>query len=185
VLQVPGQPARDRSSVPAPGQDPGSNGAQDANTAATSGSSTHRPAYPEGEFTINNSRVVFARGGISLLSVADQYELPLARLLEFNDLKEEDVLVKDQLLFLQRKRRTGSVDFHIVLEGESLYDISQAEGIRYDDLLQMNQLKNGDQPAVGEKIYLKTSAPSRPLLEGRDVNNQNTGTSHVHHQGTR
>ena len=147
VLQVPGQPAGGSSTVAAAHAAP-------------------RTTYPEGEFSINNTRVIFARGGISLLSVADQYELPLARLLEFNDLKEEDVLVKDQLLFLQRKRRSGPVEFHIVLEGESLYDICQSEGIRYDDLLQMNQLRSGDQPAAGEKIYLKSSAPSRPLLGG-------------------
>ena len=110
--------------------------------------------------------------GPSLLSVANQYELPLARLLEFNDLKEEDVLVRDQLLFLQRKRRTGALEFHVVKQGESLYEISQSEGLRYEDLLQMNQLKDGDQPAMGEKIYLRSSAPSRPLLAGTRINTE-------------
>jgi hypothetical protein len=176
VLLVPGQPAGGSSSV-APGQqDQAGNKTQGAGSADIPSSdpgagtaaahAAPRTTYPEGEFSINNTRVIFARAGISLLSVADQYELPLARLLEFNDLKEEDVLVKDQLLFLQRKRRSGPVEFHIVLEGESLYDICQSEGIRYDDLLQMNQLRSGDQPAAGEKIYLKSSAPSRPLLGG-------------------
>jgi hypothetical protein len=97
-------------------------------------------------------------------TIPNQYELPLARLLEFNDLKEEDVLVRDQLLFLQRKRRTGANSFHIVREGESPYDICQAEGLRYEDLLQMNQLKDGERPAAGERIWLQSTAPSRPKL---------------------
>ena len=122
------------------------------------------PAYPEGEFLVNKTRVIFARAGISLLAVANQYELPLGRLLEFNDLREEDILVKDQLLFLQRKRRTGATEYHIVQSGESVYDICQTEGIRYQDLLEMNQLSTGDQPATGEKVYLQSSAPSRPRL---------------------
>lgn len=122
------------------------------------------PRYPDGEFMINNTKVIFAKEGTSLLSIADQYNISLSRLFDFNDLKVENVLAKDQLLFLQRKRKISDNEFHIVKEGETLYDICQSEGIRYESILEMNQLANGLQPAVGEKIYLQTSAPSRPLL---------------------
>ncbi len=125
--------------------------------------------YPEGEFQINRTRVVFAKAGVSLLAIADQYDISLPRLLEFNDLKEEDVLTRDQLLFLQRKRRTGTTEFHIVQEGESVYDICQKEGVRYQDLMEMNQLGPGVQPAVGEKIYLQGAASTRPVVT-RSVN---------------
>jgi LysM repeat protein len=121
-------------------------------------------AYPEGEFTINRTKVVYIRAGVSLLAVAGQYDIPLGRLLEFNDMKEEDVLVKGQLIFLQRKRRTGSIEYHVVRPGETLYDISQAEGIRLEDMLEMNQLTPGAQPAAGGRIYLQGSAPARPRL---------------------
>jgi LysM repeat protein len=124
------------------------------------------PSYPPGEFMINNTRVIFAKGGSSLLAIANQYEMQLGRLLEFNDLKEEDVLINDQLLFLQRKRKTGENEFHIVQNGETLYDISQAEGIRYESILSLNLLSSGEVPEVGEKIYLQSMAPSKPLLRG-------------------
>ena len=135
-------------------------------TAATAGGAAAAPevAYPEGEFTINRSRVIYARAGVSLLAIANQYDVPLGRLLEFNDMQQEDVLVKGQLLFLQRKRRTGSIPYHVVQAGESLYDIAQAEGVRFEDMLEMNQLTPGVQPAAGERIYLQGSAPSRPRL---------------------
>ena len=124
--------------------------------------------YPAGEFLINKTRVIYAKAGVSLLSVADQYELSLSRLLEFNDMKEQDVLDRDQLLFLQRKRKTGAIEFHVVREGESLYDICQAEGVRYQDLLEMNQMGGDKQPAAGEKLYLQTSAPARrAVTDGR------------------
>lgn len=111
-------------------------------------------SYPEGEFTINRTRVIYAQAGTSLLAIANQYELSLPRLLEFNDMKEQDVLVKGQLLFLQRKRKTGSIEFHVAREGESIYDISQAEGIRLDDLLQFNQFSLDSKLAAGQKVYL-------------------------------
>ncbi|HVS98034.1 MAG TPA: glucosaminidase domain-containing protein [Puia sp.] len=120
--------------------------------------------YPEGEFTINKTRVVYVRGGVSLLSVAGQYDIPLARLLEFNDMQQEDVLVKGQLIFLQRKRRTGANEYHVMREGETLYDVSQSEGIRLQDMLEMNQLTPDERPAPGERIYLQGSAPARPRL---------------------
>lgn len=51
-------------------------------------------SYPEGEFSINKTKVVYAQAGVSLLAIANRYEISLPRLLEFNDMKEEDVLVK-------------------------------------------------------------------------------------------
>ncbi|HEY4205641.1 MAG TPA: glucosaminidase domain-containing protein [Puia sp.] len=169
VLTVPGQPAQPLTAMnqgPAVVVTPGAGGAvvQPSDAQGLPSGAGSRKTYPGGEFQINRSRVVFVKGGTSLLAVANQYDVQLARLLEFNDLKEEDVLVKDQLLFLQRKRRTGATEFHIVQEGESLYDICQAEGVRYQDLLEMNQLTPGAEPAAGEKIYLQTSAPTRPVI---------------------
>jgi LysM repeat protein len=122
-------------------------------------------AYPEGEFMINKARVIYAKAGTSLLAIADQYGIALPKLLDFNDLKEEDVLEDDQLVFLQRKRKVGGSGFHIVREGETLYDICQSEGVRYQDLLEMNHLVSGDEPAAGEKVYLQGKAPGRPALE--------------------
>ncbi|HUB62657.1 MAG TPA: glucosaminidase domain-containing protein [Puia sp.] len=121
-------------------------------------------SYPEGEFLINRTRVVYVQAGVALLTIANRYEVPLGRLLEFNEMKEEDILIKGQLIYLQRKRRAGSVEYHVVREGEGMYEIAQAEGVRLRDLLEMNQLSEGEQPAVGERIYLQHSAPEKPRL---------------------
>lgn len=156
VLKMPGMPAAPPPAV-----------AQIAVTdtaAADKNAAPQEAAYPAGEFTINKARVVYVRAGVSLLAIAGQYDIPLSRLLEFNDMQEEDVLVKGQLVFLQRKRRTGATEYHVVQQGESLYDVSQAEGIRLQDMLEMNQLTPDEQPAAGERIYLQGSAPARPRL---------------------
>lgn len=120
--------------------------------------------YPEGLFTINSARVIFAKAGVSLLSISNQYEVPLARLLEFNDMNQEDVLANDQLIFLQRKRKTGMSPVHIVQSGESLYSICQSEGIRYESVLELNRMNPGEEPVPGEKIYLQTISTTRPAL---------------------
>ena len=173
VLTMPGVPSVAAVAVVA--DSAGAVGAGTAGTAATQAgtagvtTAVQEVAYPESEFMINRTRVVYVRAGVSLLAVAGQYDIPLGRLLEFNDMKEEDVLVKGQLIFLQRKRRTGAIEYHVVRAGESLYDICQAEGMRFEDMLEMNQLTPGVQPAAGERIYLQGSAPARPRL----ADNQN------------
>ena len=120
--------------------------------------------FPEGEFEINKSRVIFEKAGTSLLSIAEQYHIALKKLVDFNELESDNVLLKDQLVFLVRKRKLSDVEFHIVQNGETVYDISQSEGVRYESILEMNRLEIGQQPAIGEKIYLRSAAPTRPLL---------------------
>lgn len=120
--------------------------------------------YPQGEFEINKTRVVFVPAGTALLAEAEHFNIAYGRLLEFNDLKDGDILQKDQLIYLQRKRKTGANDVHVVAPGETVYDICQSEGLRLESLLEYNQLSPGMQPAPGETLYLRGKAPARPML---------------------
>jgi LysM repeat protein len=126
--------------------------------------------YPIGQFTINRTRVIFAKAGASMLGIAKEYDISLKHLLDFNEIDEEedDVLAQDQLIFLQRKRRSGEAEFHEVRPGETLYDICQSEGIRLESLINYNHLQDQGEPAVGEKLYLQSKAPERPRL-AKDV----------------
>ena len=123
-----------------------------------------RMVYPAGVFKINETKVIFIQQGTSYLKLAYEYDIPLARLFDFNDMKDGDVAAKDGLLFLQRKRKTSNNETHIVAAGETLYDIAQAEGIRLESLLQYNFLTHGVQVEAGEKLYLAASAPNMPKL---------------------
>ena len=110
--------------------------------------------YPTGIFSINQSKVIYAFEGTSLLLLANQYDLPLGRLLEFNEFSEMDVLDKNRLVFIERKLKKGSADFHLVNEGETIQDISQMEGIRLENLLEYNHFATATKIVTGDKIYL-------------------------------
>ncbi len=126
-------------------------------------------SYPQGQFYINDTRVVFAKQGTSMLALAQEYDVALSKLLDFNELSGEDVLINDQLVFLQRKRRTGVNEFHTFQKGETLYGIAQAQGIRMKYLLEYNHLQYHSVPAVGEKLYLHDKSPERPRLENEVI----------------
>lgn len=123
--------------------------------------------YPEGEFKLNETRVVFVRAGTPLLGIAEQYGLPLARIYEFNELPVKDLVENDQLIYLQRKRKTGNDITHVVKPGETLHSIAQTQAIRLASLLEYNYLGYGMQPAPGEILYLREKAPAQPKLVRR------------------
>ena len=114
-----------------------------------------KATYPQGEFHINETRVIFVPAGTSLLALADQYHISLAYLVDFNDLKDNNELPKDQLVYLQRKRKVGEKGVHVVESGETLYDIAQSEGIRLSALMEYNELQEGTEPAAGTSLYLQ------------------------------
>ena len=123
-----------------------------------------KPEYPDGEFKLNETRVIYAKKGTSYLSIAERYSIPLARIFEFNEMKVQESVDKDQLIYIMRKRKTGLNDQHIVKPGETLADIAQTEALRMESLLEYNFLQPNMQPAVGSVLYLRTKAPGMPAL---------------------
>lgn len=116
-------------------------------------------------FKINGLKVVEAEKGASLLGIAKKHKLQLASLITYNDLPSNTTaLKKDQLIFLQAKKKKGKKEFHKVKKGESLYEISQLEGIRLSSLMQLNKLKKGMEPKAGQQLNLKSTSSKRPLL---------------------
>lgn len=120
--------------------------------------------YSYGEIKINSTRAIYVEAGSSLFTIAQKYNISYKRLLEYNDLTGETKIEKDQLIFLQRKKKQSHRNYHIVGENETLHDIAQKNAIRLENLLEFNHLNKFQMPAVGEQLYLKTKSPRRPLL---------------------
>jgi hypothetical protein len=123
-----------------------------------------RPDYPSGVFLINETKVIYAKGGQSYLAIALEHGVDLPRLFDFNEMAVAEMVDKDRLIYLQRKRKSGKEEIHVVLPGETLADIAQVEAIRLESLQGYNYLSSGQQPAPGEKLYLKKKAPVMPRL---------------------
>ena len=109
--------------------------------------------YPDKAFKINQVAVIWAKAGTSLLQIATEHNIPLYKVFVFNDLKESDLLATDQLLFLGNKKLEGDKSFHLVVAGESLYNISQKEGIQLKKIKEYNP-GISDNPAVGAQLIL-------------------------------
>ena len=109
--------------------------------------------------TINGSRALRVAKGTSLLVVATQNNIHLSRLLEFNDLEHDGILDKDQYIYLERKQKEGDQDDYRVRGDESLYDVSQINGVILQDLYAYNpDIRTPDHLAPGTRILLRPSA---------------------------
>jgi LysM repeat protein len=119
--------------------------------------------YPDKPFKINQVSVIWAKAGTSLLQIATENNIPLYKVFVFNDLKETDLLAQDQLLFLANKKAEADKSFHLVVTGESLYDISQKEGIQLKKLKEYNP-GISDNPAAGTQLILVKPKEQKPKL---------------------
>ncbi len=121
----------------------------------------------------NGLNAVFGIKGTSLLAIATQYDIALIKILEYNDLQTDGLLKDDQWVFLEKKMKQGNRDFYLTEKEETLYEVSQANGIQLAYLVQYNNIKDGEIIKQGIKINL------RPFEE-KDENINNTSTRKMH-----
>ena len=129
-----------------------------------------RTQYPQNTvFRINGRKVIFVKEGTALIQIANEKDIRLSSLLRYNDLEADVPLEKDMLIFLQNKSKRGQNDYHIVVPGETLHDIAQAEGVQIRWLRKRNKLEEGEQPAAGERVALDGYASAKPRLGRNSV----------------
>lgn len=104
---------------------------------------------------LNSLKAVFAVKQTSLLAIATNNDIALAKLLEYNDLKTDGLLKANQWVYLEKKPKQGNRDFYIALQNESLYAISQNNGVQLQYLMQYNQMQEDAMVKIGKKIKLR------------------------------
>ena len=110
--------------------------------------------YPKGKFKANQLLAIWAQAGSSFLDIANTYNIALYKLYGYNDLEETDLLAHDQILYLVPKRKEVSKKVHLVAAGETLYDISQNEGIQLKYLEAYNTGITDKNLQVGSTLVL-------------------------------
>ena len=119
--------------------------------------------FPKGKFKANQLLAIYAKAGSSFLDIATTYNIALYKLYVYNDLKETELVLKDQILYLVPKRKEVSKKVHRVTAGESLYDISQIEGIQLNYLMEYNAGITDQNLSEGTTLVLFKSSTPAPV----------------------
>jgi hypothetical protein len=104
----------------------------------------------------NKNYYLIARDGDTFKSIGKETELPWKKIAKYNERDKHDVLKAGDIVYLKKKQRHALKVFknrpHVVVAGESMYDIAQKYGIRLKSLYKMNNLDYDHQIRVGEKL---------------------------------
>ena len=107
----------------------------------------------------NNIRFVQVNDGMTLEQVAGRYDVSVKKLKDYNEEINDPnrPLPNGSMIYLQSKRNkwNGEEKYHRVKACEIMFDIAQQYGIKLEKLYSKNEMREGDQPQVGEKIILR------------------------------
>lgn len=106
-------------------------------------------------FENNGVEYIIVKKGDSFLKLAEELGLAFPELIRYNDLRRNETLRPGQMLYIERKKKAGSVPSHVLKPGETLQQVSQQYGIRLKSVYKINKLKKGATPKAGTVIYLQ------------------------------
>jgi hypothetical protein len=105
----------------------------------------------------NNIKSIIVHEGESISDIANIYDIYPSQLYKYNDMAKGTPLKVGMRLYLQPKHRKGNVRYHLVREGESLWQISQQHGIKMKWLKKRNHITKASDFKVGQKLYLRST----------------------------
>ena len=115
-------------------------------------------------YQINNLEGLQAEMCDNAVTMAYKGDISLNKFIEYNDIKENDLLQIGQVYYLEEKSAKASVPFHVVREGETLWSISQTYGVKLENLLKYNRFETVQRLQRGRIIWLQTTRPkSKPV----------------------
>jgi len=133
------------------------------NPAAQAGTSTFGAVLARASRIMSNNgvRYIVVKDGDTLDRIAEEYGMLKWEIVRYNELPDNVALVPGQILYLEVKKdrvREGG-EFHLAEKGETMYLISQKYGVKLKNLLALNRMSEGEEPATGQKIWLKNTKP--------------------------
>lgn len=103
---------------------------------------------------MNGLPAVLAKSNDDVFSLSARVGLSEKAFRKYNEMAEGDELISGEFYYMKKKGRRGSITFHVVQEGESLWEISQQYGIRLKHLTKLNRMAIIDTPKPGRILLL-------------------------------
>jgi LysM repeat protein len=97
---------------------------------------------------------------MELAAISKKFQITESALMKWNEL-DQTQLRRNDVLFLEIKSSKGNVATYTSKVGESMHDIAQKFGIKLNKLYSKNRMDYGQQPKVGQLIYLQSKKPRK------------------------
>jgi LysM repeat protein len=114
---------------------------------------------------INNIPAIVVKGNESYTSIALENDMRVWQIYKYNDLKKTDSLQAGDTIYLKPKNYKGLEETTIIAAGETMHALSQRYAVKLSRLLKYNGMKEGQEAATGEAIYLRSKRSSPVKLK--------------------
>lgn len=118
---------------------------------------THQQLHPI--LLFNKNYYVYARPGDTFLSIGREIGISYRKLARYNERDRNDALQSGEVVWLKKKQSKAPKEYdnrvHVVRQGESMYTIAQAYGIRLKSLYKLNRLTPEYEIKVGDQLRLR------------------------------
>lgn len=106
---------------------------------------------------INGVRCAILYPGEKLSSIVLKYDIPISKLLEYNELATPDGIKEGDIVYLEKKKKKyfGLQETYRVKDNETLYEVSQQFGIQMASLAKMNGIDIFSKLSEGDKLRLQ------------------------------
>lgn len=144
---------------------------------ADNGNKAAAPAYGQ-IVKVNGLKAIYARKGYTPLEYAYKADIRYAKLLAINEIDERP-LPHDMYLYLEKKSTKGVRPTHVVKPGETLFAISQIEGVQMKSLMEMNLLQGSEEPVPGSILQLQKVTSEKPVVSTKKPNTTNIAVNNA------
>lgn len=132
-----------------------------------------RQLNDKGVFYQSGRKATIAQEDRNLLEIALEYGIDYQDLLSYNDLDNDENVPAGYYIYLEPKANyvENKEATHQVKIGETVHTISQRYGIKANKLYQRNHIKKGEEPKIGEYLFLNKVNKDQPALKEQSTHN--------------
>lgn len=111
----------------------------------------------------NGLRTIVVGEGDTYESITKRFKLKDWQLYTYNDFAKGRQPRQNEILYLEAKHRKASLlhTKHVAEDGDTMHYIAQRYGIKLKPLLRRNRMREGEEPAAGQIVYLHHKRPRK------------------------
>ena len=121
------------------------------------------------EVRLNDLRALVALPGETTADLARRGHEKLGEFLHHNELSGFDVAVVGRPYYLESKRDVAAVEYHVLLPGETIFDVAQKYGVRQKAILSKNRMARNEELRPGRVLWLQHTRPREVAVEYRTL----------------